>query len=225
MGESEKNKAGGGLSAIEAGQVVEIRIRGEAASYWTYIRGVKGGVTVWLPEMRREFITIADGTLVDLSVTLNSSEILVTEGTAKSSDLEGGKPYVTLELNPACAAVSHQRRYLRVAAVVPATLRRLLDGMTPWGEAVKARTTSISPGGLSLEAEAAFTRGEQVSVELELTGGRAEATAIVLEGSGGTAAPFRIAVKFTDISDNSEAAITKLIYQYQRLHGAARDEE
>jgi len=224
MGESETNKPGGGigLGALEAGQVVEIRVRGDAASYWSYIRTVAGGVTVWLPELKREFLTLADGATVDLSVTLNNSEILVTEGTVKSSGEEGKKPYAALELNPNTVSMAHQRRYLRVAAVVPVTIKRLPDGMNPWGDPVKARTTSLSPGGLSLEAEAAFTKGELLSVELELPGGKAEATAEVVEASAATVKPITLSVKFTHISDNSEAAITKLIYQYQRLHGASR---
>ncbi len=224
MGANETNRpdSGRGLSALEAGQVMEIRIRGAAGSYWTYIRDVMGTVTVWLPEMNHEPVSIAEGALVDLSVTLSDSEILAAEAKVKGSGVEGDKPYIELELNPACVAVEHRRRFLRVAAIVPAHLRRLPDGLTPWGEAVEARTVNLSPGGLTLESKSAFTQGEQLSVELELPDCRVRAVALVLESFGSIGGLSRLAVRFTCISDAAEAGITRLMYQYQRMHGAAR---
>jgi c-di-GMP-binding flagellar brake protein YcgR len=212
-----------GLGSLAAGQVAELRVRETSANYWTYIRGAENNAaTVWLPEMNGEPVRIPDGAQVELSVTLSGSEILVTAGRVAGSGADG-KAYLELALDAACARLEHKRRYLRVAAVVPAKLRRMPDGLTPWGEAVGARTTSLSPGGLSLEAEAPFAQGEQVAVELELQGCRAEATAVVLETTGVAGKTAGLNVRFTYISDSSEAAITRVIYQYQRLHGAARD--
>lgn len=221
--EPVKKYAAEGLDSLAAGQVAEIRVRDSSANYWTYIRDAKrNAATVWLPEMNGEPVRIPDGTLVDLSVTLSGSEILATTGRVERAAGADGKTYLELKLDAACVKLEHRRRFLRVAAEVPATIRRLPDGLTPWGEAVKAKTSSLSPGGLSLEAEKPFARGELVAVELDLQGGRTEATAVVLESSGGTGVPARLTVRFTYISDSSEAAITRVIYQYQRMHGATR---
>lgn len=220
--ETGKDYDGRALEALAAGQVAELRMRDLSANYWTYIREAAGNsVSVWLPEMNGELVRIPDGTQVELSVTLNGSEILVTAGQVSCSGADG-KTYLELKLDSACVRMQHRRRYLRVAAVVPAKLRRMPDGLTPWGEAVSGRTTSLSPGGLSLEAEAAFRPGEQVAVELELQGCVAEATAVVLETSCGAGNTAGLTVRFTYISDSAEAAITRVIYQYQRMHGAAR---
>lgn len=212
------------LDRLEDGQVVEIRLKDAEGSYWTYLRSVAGGVTVWVPELNKVPVEMPAGAAVELSVTLNSSEMLLASGKVLRTGLDGRKPYAELLLDPSCVSVGHQRRYLRVGAIVPVTLRRLPDGITPWGDPVKARTTSLSQGGMSAEADADFSKGEQLAVELELPGGRAQANAIVLEFSREPGKPGKFAARFTHISDTSEAEITKLIYQYQRTHGASRDE-
>lgn len=220
--ENGKQYAERGLDSLEAGQVAELRMSESSGNYWTYLRGKAGsGITVWLPEMNGEPVKIPDGTQVELSVTLSGSEILAAAGKVKGSGTDG-KSYVEIELDASCVRLEHRRRYLRVAAVVPVSLRRLPDGLTPWGEAVKGKTSSLSPGGLSLEADGTFGQGEQVAVELELPGGRMEAIAVVLEAGFPAGKPGRFTVRFTYISDYAEAAITRVIYQYQRMHGAAR---
>ena len=222
MSEGKKNKAGGrGLGSLEAGQVAEIRLLGGAASYWTYIRGVAGGITVWLPELNGAVVRLDDGAPVELSVTLSGSEVMVAAGKVKGSGAQGCA-FVELELDAATVLLEHRRRYLRVAAVVPASLRRMPDGLTPWGEAVKAKTLNLSPGGLTLEAESSFAQGEQMAVELQLPDCVVKATALVLEAAAAAGGLSRLAVRFTCISDAAEAGITRLMYQYQRAHGAAR---
>ena len=216
-GREEKDR---GLRALEAGQVAEIRVRGGEASYWTYIRDVMGTITVWLPETNGAIMSIEEAQ-VELSVTLSDSEILVAAGKVKSSGTEGGA-YIEVELDAASVVMEHRRRFLRVAAVVPANLRRLPDGLTPWGEAVKARTVNLSPGGLTIESEVVFNQGEQLAVELELPDCRVQATGLVMDSSDAGEGRCRLAVRFTYISDQAEAGITRLMYQYQRMHGAAR---
>ena len=223
MGDSEKNKqeSNRGLRALEAGQVVEIRVRGGEASYWTYIRDVMGTVTVWLPEMNGALVSIEEEAQVELSVTLSDAEILVAAGKVKSSGARGGT-YIEVELDAASVVMEHRRRFLRVAAVVPVNLRRMPDGLTPWGDVTKGKTLNLSPGGVTLEAEAGFALGEQLAVELELPDCRVKATGLVLNSSAAGAGQFRLSVRFAYISDQAEAGITRLMYQYQRMHGAAR---
>jgi len=212
----------GHLAGIEAGQVAEIRMPGRPADYWTYIKGVSGTtVEVWLPETNGETITLSKGTEVELCVTIASDEILVARGRVLEAD-GSAKPCAELELDPACVSIEHKRRYLRIPASVPATVQRLPDGLIPSGEPVAARTISLSPGGLALEAQGGFSQGEEVAVALSLPGCRAEAIGSVLEVSERPGGASRFSVMFTYISDCSEAAITRTIYQYQRMHGAAR---
>jgi hypothetical protein len=213
-----------GLEALEQGQVLELKVRGTGISYWTYLRSVSPAVTAWLPELNRVPVELPPGTELDLSVTLSGSELLLVSARAGTTAQDGRKSYCELLLDRAAAAVSHQRRFLRVTAMVPVALRRLPDGVTPWGEQVAARTTTLSQGGLSLETAGDFKPGEQLAVELELTASRAQATAVVLSADRLPGGGLRLALRFTHISDKSEAEITKLIYQYQRTHGAARDE-
>jgi len=212
------------LGRLEDGQVAEVRLKGGEGSYWTYLRSVAGGVTIWVPELNKVPVEMPEGAPVEVSVTLNSSEMLLARGKVRRTALDGRKPYAELELDPSCVSVGHQRKYLRVGAIVPVILRRLPDGITPWGDPVRARTTTLSQGGMSAEADAEFSKGEQLAVELELPGARAQANAVVLEYSREPGKPARFTVRFTHISDTSEAEITKLIYQYQRTHGASRDE-
>ena len=215
-------KAGGGLARLEAGQVAELRMPERGGNYWTYVRDVLGpSVTVWLPETGGGPVQLPEGTEVEISVTVSSSE-MVTARAQVSASGQDGSPYVELRLDASCAMVELRRRYLRVNASVPAEVRQLPDGLSPWGEAASARTLSLSPGGLSLESERTFRKGEQVAVELRLPGCGAEAVGTVLESAGTRDGKCRFSVGFTYISDCCEAAITRVIYQYQRTHGAAR---
>jgi len=217
-----KNKGGEDFTRLEVGQVAEIRPAGSEASYWTYIKGIsESAVSVWLPEINGESMAVEKGSAVELAVTLNGSEILLVRGTVKETG-EEGQAYAEVGVDASSAGLEHRRRYLRVPALVPLTIRRIPDGMTPWGDQAVGRTLSLSPGGLLLETEGIFTGGEQVSLELELPGSAAEAVGIVLTSAAAGTGLNKVSVRFTYISDRSEAAITRVIYQYQRIHGAVR---
>lgn len=221
MPEAETRDAAGTYPPLEAGQVAEIRLCGAAASYWTYVRSASGArVQVWLPEVNGEPVALESGARVELTVTLERRGTLLARGEVKSLG-EDGRPYAELELDPGGASVESRRRYLRVAAVVPVSVRRMPDGLTPWGEPVEGRTASLSPGGLSFEAAGTFARGEQLALALSLPGCRADAAAAVLDCSPAEGGRSRVSVRFTYISDLAEAAVTRVIYQYQRIHGAA----
>lgn len=220
--EAEKKNGGGGLARLEAGQVVELHMPESGGDYWTYVRDVFGAsVSVWLPETNGAAVRIEEGTQVEIAVAVSSSEIVSARARAGAQGADGS-PFVELTLDPGYAVVELKRRYLRINASVPAEVRLLPDGLAPWGEPAAARTLSLSPGGLSLETERAFRKGEQVAVELRLPGGRAEAVGTVLEASEAPGGKCRFSVNFSYISDCSEAVITRVIYQYQRMHGAAR---
>ena len=220
--DQEENKYGEGLERMQSGQVAEIRPGGSTASYWTYVRGVSSSsVSVWLPEINGESMAVEKGSPVELAVTLNGSEILLVRGTVLMTGKDG-ESYAEVGVDAASAGLEHRRRYLRVPALVPLKIRRIPDGMNPLGDQAQGRTLSLSPGGLSLETEGNFTGGEQVAMELELPGCAAEAVGVVLTSAAAGAGLNRVSVRFTYISDRSEAAITRVIYQYQRIHGAVR---
>lgn len=208
-----------GTKDLGEGQVAEVRLAGASCSCWTYLRSADGNmVTLWLPEENGDPVRLPDGVRLEARVTVAADEILEISGTVRGTGSDG-RPYAFVELDPSCLRLAHRRRFLRVDVAVPLRARRMPDGVIPDGEPAEGRTVTLSPGGLSMRLAGEYAPGDFLDVELALPGGRVSAVACVVQAPAG--AP--VCARFTYISDAAEAAVTRLVYQYQRMHGASRE--
>ncbi len=206
---------------IKTGSIAEIRLPKEKKVFWSYVKYFDGRTVSFIqPSRNGNPVHISHGDKIAVSVTDETRRNWFFEAVVKETVIDD-VPFFVAEINGELISINSKRRYLRVLASIPVSLWRSEDGLMPSGDEIKAVTESISPGGMSifLKDGRAFKENDTALIELKNKNDRAEMSAKIVDKKVLQDGSAIISMEYIRIGDLSEAIVTRLVYEYQRMYG------
>jgi hypothetical protein len=200
--------------------VVEIKSNTKGKTYWSYLKYEdKDVIEILQPKQGEDYVNFGLGEKLVLSINRNKKRIMLTV-IVMDIKISETPPYIVAKIINPPEIVNENRNYLRVNAVIKLNIWESEDSINKLGDMFNGITENISCGGASIIMDEKKINTDNLIIEFDYDNKNVSIGSKILNIKQLSDNKMIVYVNFINISDYSEAVITIITYDYQRLYGS-----